>query len=160
MSVAKPEEEPVDSEVRFMYLTKNADGELGWANWRSNHNFIQELNRVLTGKSYDKTQKNKIKNIETKFGEDTDRINKLFDSHVTVVTDKPFCILLGDLCFSYVGIMRNQLHMAFWIVHKEGNPKPRLCCCFLFKSRSQKLSELSFATNQVDFELRDSSEFQ
>lgn len=160
MSIPKPEEKLVDSEVRFMYLTKNAEDEPGWANWRSNNAFIQELNSVLTGKHYVNQQQHKIKKIKGKFAEDIERIKKLFESDVTVVTDKPLCILLGDLCFSYVGVMRNQLHMAFWIVHKEGKPQPWLCCCFLFKSRSQKLSELSFTANQVDFEFPDSSEFQ
>jgi hypothetical protein len=163
MSVAKPEEDRVESEVRFMYLTQDASKDPGWANWRSNDNFIQELERVLNGGSYDKEeQKRKITYAQKKFGRDIERIDKLFKNSVTVVTEarKPLCILLDYLCFSYVGIMRNQLHMAFWIVHKEGIDMPRLCCCFLFKSRSQKLSELSFTAEQIDFDFADSSEFQ
>jgi hypothetical protein len=71
MSVAKPEEDRVESEVRFMYLTQDASKDPGWANWRSNDNFIQELERVLNGGSYDKEEQKRKSHMLKKNLEET-----------------------------------------------------------------------------------------
>lgn len=158
MSVAIPSAE---SEVRFMYLTKEIDGEIGWRNWRSDNNkdFITELEKVLQNgydeDGYDDKSKELIKASKGSFSADILRIKGLFGHEITVVTEQneALHILLDDLCCTYVGIMRNQLHMALWIVRGVGDVSPHLCCCFLFKSRSQKLSELTFDVSAIPFNL-------
>ena len=146
MSVAIPSAE---SEVRFMYLTEETKGDIGWRNWRSDSNkdFIAELERVLQNgydeDGYDDKYKQLINASKSSFSADILRIKGLFGHEITVVPEenKALHILLDDLCFTYVGIMGNQLHMALWMLRKGGDYAQHLCCCFLFKSRSQKLSE-------------------
>ncbi len=158
MSVAHP---TAESEVRFMYLTKETDDEIGWRNWRSDNNkdFITELENVLQNgydeDSYDDKSKQLIAYCKQSFPADISRIKKLFGNGITVVTkeNEALRILLNDYCYTYVGIMRNQLHMSFFIGRKLDDFSPYLCCCFLFKSRSQKLSELTFEVDTIPFNL-------
>jgi hypothetical protein len=158
MSVAHP---TAESEVRFMYLTKETDDEIGWRNWRSDNNkdFITELEKVLQNgydeDSYDDKSKQLIENCKENFDADIIRIRSLFGDRITVVTkgNEALRIILKDYCYTYFGIMRNQLHMSFFIGRKLGDVSPYLCCCFLFKSRSQKLSELTFEVGAIPFEL-------
>jgi hypothetical protein len=151
MSVAGPVSA---DEVRFMYLIEE-NGDIGWRNWRSHSNeeFIKELERVLQGGVYDDEAKEKIKTDQ--FDSDILRIKTLFNDNVTIVTkpDDTLQILVNDICYTYVGLMRNQLHMSFWTAREFTRVNPHLCCCFLFKSRSQKLSELSFQTGTPLFNL-------
>ena len=153
MSVAGPVSA---DEVRFMYLIEEI-GDIGWRNWRSHSNeeFIKELERVLQGGVYDDEAKKKIKDSTDSFYTDISRIKTLFNDNVTIVTNQEdtLQILVNDICYTYVGLMRNQLHMSFWIAREFTRVAPHLCCCFLFKSRSQKLSELSFQTGTPLFNL-------
>jgi len=167
MSVAIAGPVSAESEVRFMYQTEETGGDIGWRNWRSDNNkdFITELEKVLQNgydeDSYDDKSKQLIAESKQSFAADILRIKSLFGDGITVVTEgnEALRILLEDSCYTYVGIMRNQLHMAFWMKRKVGDVLPHLCCCFLFKSRSQKLSELTFEVDAIPFNL-DGSIFQ
>jgi hypothetical protein len=161
MSVAITGPVSAESEVRFMYLTEETGGDIGWRNWRSDNNedFITELEKVLQNgydeDSYDDKSKQLIAYCKQSFAADILRIKSLFGNGITVVTEgnEALRILLKDYCYTYVGIMRNQLHMSFFIGRKLGDVSPYLCCCFLFKSRSQKLSELTFEVDTIPFDL-------
>ena len=149
-----------DSEVRFMYLTEEGN-EVGWRNWESGEAFIQEFNLVLKQvqkkdpNAYDRlTEQILIECKENFFKYKTDAIYEFFGPETVIVTeseDKPVGIRLGDVFFLYFGVMKNLLHMACWLSYpyvqedydKRGmnHDENELLCCFLFKSRSQKLSE-------------------
>ena len=126
MSVAGPVSA---DEVRFMYLIEET-GDIGWRNWRSHSNeeFIKELERVLQGGVYDDEAKKKIKDSTDQFYSDIRRIKTLFDNNVTIVTNQEdtLQILVNDICYTYVGLMRNQLHMSFWIAREFTRVAPYL----------------------------------
>jgi hypothetical protein len=170
-----------DSEVRFMYLTEER-GDIGWKNWEGGETFIKEFNHVLTNRKkqnaekptdskdmYTKQQLEKFRDIF--FANRKDALQLWFGEETVIVTEKddnPVGILLKDTFYFYFGVMRNLLHMSCWlsfpdkgedIIHDE--KEEQLLCCFLFKSRSQKLSEYTFVTDDdVKFDLSNSPEYE
>lgn len=172
---------PEEQEVRFMYLTEER-GEIGWKNWEGGETFVKEFNHVLTNR---KTQEDSEKPDEAKVGYTEDKLEKFraiffanrkdalqqwFGEEAVIVTeidDKPVGIQLKNTFYFYFGVMRNLLHMACWLSFPDkgeyvnhDEKEEQLLCCFLFKSRSQKLSEYTFPIDDdVKYDLSNSPEY-
>ena len=152
---------PQEQEVRFMYLTSQGN-EAGWRNWEGGESFIKEFNHVLNHRKEEKdfndddrfTKQILNECKEQFFKSKTDAIYEFFGPELVIVTepdDEPVGIRLGNIFYLYFGVMRNLLHMAFWLsfpyveedYKKNGmnHDENEILCCFLFQSRSQKLSE-------------------
>ena len=167
-----------------MYLTEEG-GEIGWKNWEGGETFVKEFNHVLTNR---KTQEDSEKPDDAKVVYTEDKlekfrdiffdeeiiahIRKLFGPESVIVTennDKSVGICLKNTFYFYFGVMRNLLHMTCWLSFPdkfeenvtETGKEYHLLCCFLFKSRSQKLSEYTFEIDDdVGFDLTTSPEYK
>lgn len=172
---------PEEQEVRFMYLTQQGDDK-GWKNWEGGETFVKEFNHVLTNR---KTQEDSEKPEDSKdiyteqqlekfraifFSNRKDVLEQWFGEESVIVTeidDNPVGIRLKDTFYFYFGVMRNLLHMACWLSFpdkgddvKHDEKEEQVLCCFLFKSRSQKLSEYTFETDDdVNYNLSNSPEY-
>jgi hypothetical protein len=157
-----------------MYLTSQGS-EYGWQNWEGGGTFLKEFNHVLTERkkqdesekpseatdSFTKDQLRECKDIF--FQTKRDLMLQFFGDGSEIVTeidDEPVGIRLGNVFFLYFGVMRNLLHMACWLsfpyvqeldgTYKKDHEENELLCCFLFKSRSQKLSEYTSNIGETD----------
>ena len=167
-----------------MYLTQQGDDK-GWSNWQGGETFIKEYNHVLTNR---KTQNDLEKPTEARVLHNQEElekfrdvffdyeilthIQKLFGPGSVIVTendDNPVGIRLKDTFYIYFGVMRNLLHMSCWLSFPdkfqekvtEHGKEYHILCCFLFKSRSQKLSEFTFEVDDdVGFDLTSSPEYE
>lgn len=164
-----------------MYLTQQGDDK-GWKNWEGGETFVKEFNHVLTNR---KTQEDSEKPEDSKdiyteqqlekfraifFSNRKDVLEQWFGEESVIVTeidDNPVGIRLKDTFYFYFGVMRNLLHMACWLSFpdkgddvKHDEKEEQVLCCFLFKSRSQKLSEYTFETDDdVNYNLSNSPEY-
>ena len=166
-----------------MYLMKKGE-DIGWANWQGGETFIKEFNHVLTNTKTQNDLKNpdqvrdsynqqEIKKLRDVFftEEIISQVQRLFGPESVIVTennDKPVGIRLKDTFYIYFGVMRNLLHMSCWFSFpdkleekiSQNIDKYHVLCCFLFKSRSQKLSEFTFEIEgDIPFNLTTSPEY-
>jgi hypothetical protein len=157
-----------------MYLTIQGS-EYGWQNWEGGGTFLKEFNHVLTerkkqdesekpSEATDSFTKEKLKDCQEIFFRDkSSYILQFFGDGSEIVTeqdDQPVGIRLGDNFFLYFGVMRNLLHMACWMTfpyvpepdgsYNMEHEENEVLCCFLFKSRSQKLSEYTANIGDTD----------
>ena len=163
-----------------MYLTEER-GEIGWKNWEGGETFVKEFNHVLTNRKtqegpkptvskdmYNIQQLEKFRAIF--FANRKDALQQWFGEESVIVTeidDKPVGIHLKNTFYFYFGVMRNLLHMACWLSFPDkgedvnhDEKEEQLLCCFLFKSRSQKLSEFTFEIEgDIPFNLTTSPEY-
>ena len=163
-----------------MYLTEEGR-EIGWKNWEGGETFVKEFNHVLTDRKTQEDPKPTVSNdmYNTQqlekfraifFANRKDALQQWFGEESVIVTeidDKPVGIHLKNTFYFYFGVMRNLLHMACWLSFpdkgedvKHDEKEEQLLCCFLFKSRSQKLSEYTFETDDdVKYNLSNSPEY-